>query len=60
MVRGDGVGRRYEGERDDLMQALGQALTELNGLGAHYPRWVWDRYERGRTTSSLTWFRADV
>jgi hypothetical protein len=44
--------RRYAGERDDLMAALGAALTNLHSMGASYPRWVWDRYERGRTASA--------
>ena len=43
--------RRYAGERDDLMAALGAALTNLHSIGASYPRWIWDRYERGRTAS---------
>ena len=44
--------RRYAGERDDLMAALGAALTNLHSIGASYPRWVWDRYERGRTSAA--------
>ena len=44
--------RRYAGERDDLMAALGAALTNLHSIGASYPRWVWERYERGRTSAA--------
>ena len=44
--------RRYAGERDDLMAALGAALTNLHSIGASYPRWVWERYEKGRTSAA--------
>ena len=44
--------RRYAGERDDLMAALGAALTNLHSIGATYPRWVWERYERCRTSAA--------
>ena len=47
--------RRYAGERDDLMAALGAALTNLHSIGASYPRWVWERYERHRTASVPAW-----
>ena len=44
--------RRYAGERDDLMAALGAALTNLHSIGASYPRWIWERYERQRTSAA--------
>jgi uncharacterized coiled-coil protein SlyX len=47
--------RRYAGERDDLMAALGAALTNLHSIGASYPRWVWEMYERGRTAAVPAW-----
>jgi uncharacterized coiled-coil protein SlyX len=47
--------RRYAGERDDLMAALGAALTNLHSIGASYPRWIWERYERGRTAAVPAW-----
>ena len=47
--------RRYAGERDALMAALGAALTPLHSIGASYPRWVWESYERSRTASVPAW-----
>jgi len=40
--------KNYEKQRTELMSALGTALTSLHALGASYPHWVWDLYERSR------------
>ncbi|KAJ1449598.1 hypothetical protein M885DRAFT_535115 [Pelagophyceae sp. CCMP2097] len=55
----EGCIKNYERQKNDLMSALGTALMRLNALGAHYPHWVWEKYEKGRS-ERYTYFVSNI